>query len=69
MLFEIVEPTFGLTVLAQEGWIADDAVEGRFHLRWQLDRLLEVVVYELLEDPKAFVYLKKFDLWSALVLS
>jgi hypothetical protein len=68
-MLAIVGRTFGLTVFAQEWWIADDAVEGSLHLGWELDSFFEVIVYELLEDSETFVDFEKLDFWSALVLS
>jgi hypothetical protein len=46
---------FCLAVFAQEGRIADDAVEGCFQFGWEPYRVLEVIAYELLEDAEALV--------------
>jgi hypothetical protein len=69
MMPATVRQTFSLTVFAQEWWIADNAVEGALHLGRELDSFLEVIMHKLLEDSEAFVYFKKLDFWSALVLS
>jgi hypothetical protein len=69
MMPATIRQTFSLTVFAQEWWIANNAVEGAFHLRRELDSFFEVIVNEFLEDSEAFVYFKKLDFWSALVFS
>jgi hypothetical protein len=61
--------TFRLAVFAQERRIANDVIERRLQFRRQLNRLLKVVVHELLEHCKSFVVLEQLDFWPALVLA
>ncbi len=60
---------FGLTVLAQEWRVAKDAVESVLQLGRELERLLEVVADELLEDGEALVELEKREPRFALIFA
>lgn len=61
--------TFGLAIVAQKGRVNNDAVERALELSWQLERFLEVIVYEFLENCEPLIDLEQLDLRPALVFS
>lgn len=60
--------TFGLAIVAQEGWVDDNAVKRALEFSGQLKRSLKVVVHKLLKHAEPLVNLKQLDLRPALVL-